>query len=295
VSFQVFVQSFLDYCHVHKGFADLTLQNYERDLIKLSHYLKANQASFLAMDKSLCREFVANELNNDQSAKTLCRRISAYRSFWDFLIINDQLKRNPWRSIRLPKISRVLPKIIPTKVMINFLDSIPDKTLLGLRNRVVCECLYGIGLRVSELVSLPLDQINLSTGECRVIGKRNKERIAIIGDMTCAVLKRYINTVWNTWSKSHSKTLIIGADGHSVTVRTLQRIVKKCSLEQGINPPLTPHVLRHCYATDLYKGGADISIIKELLGHEHVATTEIYTHVGIDELREVITVAHPHG
>ena len=140
-----------------------------------------------------------------------------------------------------------------------------------------------------------MDQINFSSGECRIIGKRNKERVAIIGDVTKQVLNSYVDTVRVLWKKSDSKTLIVNKNGQPVSVRTIQRIVKQCSIQQGINPPLTPHILRHCYASDLYKGGADISIIKELLGHEHVATTEIYTHVAMDELKETITLAHPLG
>tara|TARA_B100000131_G_scaffold84558_1_gene81544 strand:+ start:615 stop:1502 length:888 start_codon:yes stop_codon:yes gene_type:complete len=289
------IQSFLDYCQLKKQYARYTLENYERDLVRLNAYALSCKLDLLSFDKLACRDFIAVEYDFQQSNKTLCRRISAYRTCWDFFQIQNLVAKNPWRQIRLPKVTQVLPKIIPTKKMISFLDNISVSTPLGFRNRVVCECLYGLGLRVSELVSLELSQINFMTGECRVIGKRDKERIAIMGDITIGILKRYVDDFRGASNKTDSKTLILSNKGLPITVRSIQRIVKKCSLEQGIDPPLTPHVLRHCYASDLYKGGADISIIKELLGHEHVSTTEIYTHVAMDELKETITLAHPHG
>ena len=289
------IQSFLDYCQLKKQYARYTLENYERDLVRLNTYALSCKLDLLSFDKLACRDFIAVEYDFQQSNKTLCRRISAYRTCWDFFQIQNLVAKNPWRQIRLPKVTQVLPKIIPTKKMISFLDNISVSTPLGFRNRVVCECLYGLGLRVSELVSLELSQINFMTGECRVIGKRDKERIAIMGDITIGILKRYVDDFRGASNKTDSKTLILSNKGLPITVRSIQRIVKKCSLEQGIDPPLTPHVLRHCYASDLYKGGADISIIKELLGHEHVSTTEIYTHVAMDELKETITLAHPHG
>ncbi len=289
------IQSFLDYCQLKKQYARYTLENYERDLVRLNAYALSCKLDLLSFDKLACRDFIAVEYDFQQSNKTLCRRISAYRTCWDFFQIQNLVAKNPWRQIRLPKVTQVLPKIIPTKKMISFLDNISVSTPLGFRNRVVCECLYGLGLRVSELVSLELSQINFMTGECRVIGKRDKERIAIMGDITIGILKRYVDDFRGAANKTDSKTLILSNKGLPITVRSIQRIVKKCSLEQGIDPPLTPHVLRHCYASDLYKGGADISIIKELLGHEHVSTTEIYTHVAMDELKETITLAHPHG
>lgn len=292
---QVLIQSFLDYCQLKKHFATHTLVNYERDLMRLESYVENQKIDLFSVDKQVCRDFVVFESDDNQANKTLCRRISAYRTFWDFLQLQKCVSNNPWRQIRLPKVSYVLPKIIPTKRMISFLDNISIDSPIGLRNRTICECLYGIGLRVSELVSLRLDQINFLSGECRVIGKRNKERVAIIGDVTKQILNSYVDTVRVLWRKSDSKTLILNKNGQPVSVRTIQRIVKQCSIQQGINPPLTPHILRHCYASDLYKGGADISIIKELLGHEHVATTEIYTHVAMDELKETITLAHPLG
>ncbi|MBH38266.1 hypothetical protein CL658_04460 [bacterium] len=295
VSKQSFIQSFLDYCYLKKHFSRHTLDNYERDLSKLVLYAKNHRIQLMTFNKHHCREFISLESCMGQSNRTLCRRISAYRTFWDYLQLQKYVNENPWRLVRLPKIATILPKIIPTKAMISFLDHISMATPIGFRNRVICECLYGIGLRVSELTLLKVSDINLTQGDCRIIGKRDKERIAIIGDVTKHILNLYLKEVRPLWSKTNSKTLIVNRAGEPVSTRTIQRVVKQCSFEQGLNPPLTPHVLRHCYASDLYKGGVDISMIKELLGHDHVSTTEIYTHVAIDELKETITVAHPHG
>ena len=292
---QGLIQSFLDYCMLKRRFSSLTIENYERDIEKLVSYTKKQNVILTLFDKQWCRNFVSYETINGQNNRSIARRISSYRTFWDFLIRVNVIEQNPWRLIRLPKMSRKLPHIIPTKAMISFLDNISIKTAKSLRDRVVCECLYGIGLRVSELVAISLDDINLKRGECRVIGKRDKERIVFIGDATCKIITLYLKEVWCLWKKTNSKTLILNKNGDPVSVRTIQRIVKQCSVKQGINPPLTPHILRHCYASDLYKGGADISVIKELLGHDNLSTTEIYTHVAMDELKETITLFHPHG
>ena len=146
--------------------------------------------------------------------------------------------------------------------MLSFLESIPMDTPIHLRNRTICECLYGMGLRVSELSALCLDHINIEEGECRVIGKGDKERIALFGTITQNIIKQYLKYAFPIWKKTNTKTLIINKNGMPLSDRSIQRIVKQCSIKQGIHPPLTPHTFRHCYASDLYRGGADLSVIK---------------------------------
>ena len=270
-------------------------ENYEYDLLALALFMKEFQLQIQSFSKEDCRTYLAKRMDADINPKSISRFISVYRSFWDFLIIKKTVKTNTWKYIRAPKISQSIPHIISTEDMLNFLDGIKMDTPIGLRDRAICEALYGLGLRVSELCSLTMDQLNLKECECRIIGKRNKERIALFGEITRDILIKYINQARPVWLKSHSKTLIINKKGAPITPRSIQRIVKKHSMQQGLRQCLTPHSLRHCFASDLYKGGADLTVIKQLLGHDHLSTTEIYTHVANEELHQTIQTAHPFG
>ena len=288
-------QRFLDYLLEQQQYSNNTVKNYEYDLQRLDGFFSNHHSDFKKVNKQDCRLYISSRFDQKCTAKTISREISTFRHFWGFLQRQQLVVQNPWKQIRLPKIEKKLPVIISTKKMIRFLDGIDSSTPVGLRNRAICECLYGLGLRVSELCGLLLDQIYVEKGECRVIGKGQKERIAVFGEITQSIIKRYLIDSRPLWTVKESKTLFVGPKGKPLTERTVQRIVKKCSLEQGIVPALTPHVLRHCYASDLYKGGADISVIKELLGHDHLATTEIYTHVANEELKETMQQAHPRN
>jgi len=152
-----------------------------------------------------------------------------------------------------------------------------------------------MGVRVAELVGIRMTDLDLSRGECRIIGKGNKERMVLFGDLTLDTIRAYIKQARPLISQTPSDYLIIHHTGAGLTTRSIQRIVKHLSSEQGIHPPLTPHTLRHCFASDLYRGGADLRLIQTLLGHDHLTTTELYTHVANEELALTLRQAHPHG
>lgn len=288
--------AFLAYCRTQRHYTDHTCVSYKRDICALHRFLQAHQLQLTAVTKPHCRQFLATRRKQDGVGnKTISRAISTYRTYWAFLQTRQLVTHNPWHALKKPRSERTLPSIIATQTMISFLESIPVTTPLGLRNKVICECLYGMGVRVAELVAIRMTDLDLSRGECRIIGKGNKERMVLFGDLTLDTIRAYIKQARPLISQTPSDYLIIHHTGAGLTTRSIQRIVKHLSSEQGIHPPLTPHTLRHCFASDLYRGGADLRLIQTLLGHDHLTTTELYTHVANEELALTLRQAHPHG
>lgn len=256
--------------------------------------MEQQQLTIHSFSKQHCRQFIETHYEQKKS-KTIARYISSYRSFWNYLIKESLIQTNPWKQIKLPKRSINLPHILSTKDVLDFLNKIETKSPVGIRNKAICESLYGMGLRVGELCSLKLTDCNFDKRECIITGKGNYQRLVYIGDFTYKILQNYIQNSRCLWETRDSKTLFINKHGNRLSERTIQRIIKECALKQGFNKHITPHTLRHCYATDLYKGGADLAIIKDLLGHKNLSTTEIYTHVANEDLAQTLNESHPHA
>ena len=289
-----YINQFLDYLHLRKNYSTHTISNYERDLCYLDNFLIENSLPLHKITRQHCRHFLEIHFHNKNS-KTISRYISSFRSFFNFLNKHHNLSNNPWKQIRLPKQTQSLPHTLSTKDILSFLDNIDTSSLIGLRNRAICECLYGLGLRVSELCQLNLDDCNFESKECRILGKGNVYRTVYIGKITEKIILNYIETYRKIYMKPTSVTLLINKFGTPLSTRSIQRIVKKCAETQGLSHSLTPHTLRHCFASDLYRGGADLAIIKDLLGHKNLSTTEIYTHVANEDLAQSLNESHPHA
>lgn len=179
--------------------------------------------------------------------------------------------------------------------MIQFLDQLPTQTPLDNRNKVICETLYSTGIRVSELVQLNLNDLELAYDECRIHGKGNKERICIIGNPANKLLDNYIQTIRPLWHHQETDAVFINQRGYRLTPRSIQRIIKQLSQSLNAPYPITPHTIRHCFATDLYNGGADLRTIQDLLGHETISTTQIYTHLSTKKLQQTYKKTHPRA
>ena len=256
--------------------------------------MKDHNLNIRSLTKEHCRQFIETQYDLKKS-KTIARYISSYRSFWNYLIKETITKINPWKQIKLPKKTINLPHILSTNDVLDFLNNIDTTFPIGIRNKAICESLYGMGLRVAELCNLELSNCNFEKRECLITGKGNYQRLVYIGDFTYKILQNYIQNVRCLWKTKDSTTLFINKYGNRLSERTIQRIIKDCALKQGFNKHITTHTLRHCYATDLYKGGADLAIIKDLLGHKNLSTTEIYTHVANEDLAQTLNESHPHA
>ena len=289
------VTEFLFYLKNQRNVSEHTLSNYARDLRYFLEFVGPETDPLANLTLKSCKHYLYNLEQKKYNPKSIARMIAALRSFWNYLEEENLTEFNPWTTLSLPKTDKNLPFILPKERMASFLDNMPLNTPLEFRNRTLCECLYGSGIRVSELVQLDIDHVNLLDCEFRVMGKGKKERIALFGKPAQNCLTDYIKAIRPDLAKPQEKALFVNHLGSRITTRSIQRILKENALKQNISTPLTPHILRHSFATDLFNGGADLRTIQELLGHSSLATTQIYTHLSIDKLTAIYLNSHPRA
>ena len=283
------LDSFYKYLE-NKGYSENTISNYRKDLVLFIEFSKGK----LNVDYNFVRSYLQFLYNKNYSNKSIARHISSLKSFYKYLTKNEFIKDNPCLLISNPKIEKKLPNYINYNDL-EVLFSIPDKNdVLGLRNALILELLYSTGIRVSELVNIKLSDIDFSNNRILILGKGNKERYVLYGKVCSELLKDYLFKSRNKLNKN-SDYLLLNKFGNKITDRAIRMIiddvVKKSSLKQNISP----HTLRHTFATHLLNEGADLKIVQELLGHENISTTGIYTHVSNEHLRKVYLDAHPRA
>ncbi len=286
--------AFLDQLYYQKNYSKHSISNYRRDLELFKTFTQNSDQPLNQINKRICRQFLYyTDQQKHYHPSSLSRLISTLRSFWKYLLQESIVTENPWANIKLPKRPKTLPKNIPTKQMITFLDGIAIDTPVGLRDRLLFECLYGSGIRVAELCNLTLTSVSLTKQEIRVLGKGNKERIAILSPIACQIAVNYLSSARPLWDIGHTQAFFLNQQGGPLSIRSVQRILKQHCEQSNLAISLSPHDLRHSFATDLYNGGADLSVIKELLGHKNISSTEIYTHVTNEALEQTLHSAHP--
>ena len=227
---------------------------------------------------------------------TVAKKLAALRGLFAFLKARGHVEANPAAAVSTPRTKRKLPRFVSVDEAARLTDTEWEDTPQGLRDRAIVEVLYGSGLRVSEVVGLNLDSIDLEQGTTRVLGKGDKERIVPLGRMSLAALRSYLerrDQLAARGRRPHERALFLGRGGARIAVRTVQRMVRRRGLEVATREPVHPHALRHSCATHLLDAGADLRVIQELLGHTSLSTTQRYTHVSIDGLMEVYDRAHP--
>ena len=287
------IEEYLRYLLIDKGYSNNTIESYKRDLIKFSDYNK-NKSIDDITNKDL-KEYLKYLNNENLNEKSISRNISCLKSFYKFLVIDKKIKDNPSEILFLPKIRKSLPNTLTEEEILKLLDiDLTDN--FSYRNKAMIELMYGTGLRVSELVNLKLQDIDLIDEVVRTFGKGNKERIIPIGEYAAESLKVYINKYRNLLLKKYNNDyLFLNNHGNRMTRQGFFKIIKNIAKEKGINKPLSPHTLRHSFASHLLKYGADLRTIQELLGHSDISTTQIYTHISNEELKKNYKEFHPHG
>ena len=290
------LQSFLSHLGVERGLSGNTLSSYRRDLQKLLEFLDSRNISFDSVQVEELREFITTERSKGLSESTLARLTVAVRSLFRFLA-KDQGLLDAAKELQPPTIPKRLPKAL-TIAEINALLSAPSEEGMGIRDRALLELLYATGARVSEIVALNLDDIR-SSGESittiRVLGKGKKERIVPVGSFAKKAVDQYLTRVRRGLLKGSEPALFLNSRGGRLTRQSAWTIVLESAKRAGIKRDISPHALRHSFATHLLDGGADIRVVQELLGHASVTTTQIYTLVTIDKLRESYASAHPRA
>ncbi|MGC9347283.1 MAG: site-specific tyrosine recombinase/integron integrase [Anaerolineae bacterium] len=274
-----------------------TVKNYGTDISQFLDYCTEREIRTLdQLDRELLRTYMA-ELNEDGYVRaSIARRVFELRAFGDYLVRHRIWSENLFRSIYAPRVPRKLPRYL-TLEEVRQLLAVPDvSTPKGMRDRAILEVLYGSGVRVSELVGLDLRDISLATGELRVFGKGDKERITLLGRPAVMALKRYIDRGRPAQIKHHApEAVFLNRLGSRLSSRSVDTIVRKAGNAAGIEQTVTPHLLRHTFATHMLNGGADLRVVQELLGHENVATTQIYASVTQQREREIYLGAHPRA
>lgn len=288
---------FLNYLVVEKGLAANTVSAYRRDLEGFLTFLE--KEGFLSL-ASVTREhilaFLLSLRKENKASATINRHLSAIRAFFRFLVQEGYCPTDPTVHIETPKMEKKLPQVLSVAEVEKLLNAPKPTTPFGQRDQAMLELLYATGLRVSELVNLKLDDIHLDLGFVKCLGKGSKERVIPLGQMAIEAIRLYVNNGRRILDKTkREETLFLNHHGRPLSRQGFWKIIKQYAAQAGIKKRITPHTLRHSFATHLLENGADLRAVQEMLGHADISTTQIYTHVSKVRLRDVYAQAHPRA
>ncbi len=297
MSMDKLLEQFLDYLRTGRNASPYTIKNYGNDIGQFLDYCRSRGVETLErVDRSLLRRYLA-ELDAAGYVKaSIARRVAELHSFGDFLVREETLGRNTFRTISAPRIPKRLPQYL-TVAEVEVLLTVPDtSTPRGLRDCAIIEVLYAAGLRVSELAALDVEDVDLAHAQLWVMGKGGKERIGLLGRSAVRAVWAYLEAGRPALlGRQSTNGLWLNHRGGRLTVRGVALMLGKAGVQAGIRTRVSPHVLRHSFATHLLDGGADLRVVQELLGHANLVTTQIYTHVSQSRAREVYMRAHPRA
>ncbi|MFA5339372.1 MAG: tyrosine recombinase XerC [Candidatus Omnitrophota bacterium] len=296
-----YVEKFIRYLEIERNASKHTLINYSVDLKSLNEFLKEEPIE--KVDYISLRRYLAHVKEQNLSKVSIARKIASIRSFFKFLFREGIIKNNPASSLSTPKRDKHLPKFLDEKEIVLLLESPDREGEVGLRDRAILETLYSTGIRVSELVGLNMDYIDQIGGIIKVFGKGKKERIVPIGERALQAIRDYLKarrpvakeTKSRTSMEVRDKALFFNKNGGRLTDRSIRRIINKYITKASIQQKISPHTLRHSFATHMLDHGADLRSVQELLGHANLSTTQIYTHITTERLKSAYTKAHPRA
>ena len=298
-----YIRTFEQYLSAERNASVHTSRGYLHDLGEFDLFLqeKSYAAAGLAdIDNFTVRAWLAS-LSRNNTKSSQARKLSSLKAFFRFLKQQGIIENNPAQPVKTPRQDKYLPRHLSVDEMFAVLDSVPEDSLLQVRDRAILELLYSSGIRVSELAALNRTGLELAAGSIRVFGKRRKERIVPVGKKAAAGIERYIaesstlcRKIWGDGAQK-KLPLFLNRNGGRLTVRSIGRIVDKYILQAGLLRKMSPHGMRHSFATHMLNAGADLRAIQEMLGHESLSTTQKYTHLNIDKLMEVYDRAHPRS
>ena len=295
------IEQFIDVIWMERGLSENTLAAYRADLKKFVKWLRLRSENSLTeqlvgADRETIICYLSELEKNEVSPRSRARLLSSLRLFYAYLLRQNKIEVDPVALIDAPKLGRSLPKTLTEEDVESLLLAPDTSTLLGLRDRALFEVLYATGLRVSELVGLQLMQINLQQGVLRVTGKGNKERLVPLGEEAINWLEKYISEVRTEILKGQtSDALFVTKRGGAMTRQAFWYLIKRYALQAEITAEISPHTLRHAFATHLLNHGADLRVVQMLLGHSDLSTTQIYTHVANERLKSLHSEHHPRG
>ena len=288
-----YLEEYLKYLKYEKNYSQETIDSYEEDLVEFYDFIKQEGLEILTIKYEDVRFFLMELDKKKNKATTVSRKLSSLRGFYKFLINREYTTNNPFILIKSPKKEKKLPRFFYYNELEEMFDSIDLSDPLGQRNRLILEVLYASGVRVSELVNMKTKDFNGE--EIKVLGKGNKERITRIGDYAKEVLDLYLSDGYKELNKNNSDYLFLNKNGGKLTTRGVRYILDEVIKNTNVKKKISPHMLRHSFATHLLNEGCDILSVQELLGHESLTATAIYTHVTTDRLKDVYFKTHPRA
>jgi len=291
---QIF-NKYINYLQVERNASPYTVRNYTTDLLGFFQFLRTREiGSLKEVDKHVLRDYLSHLMEQGLVKASIARKLSAIRSFYRYLLRERIIPTSPLATTSSPKLDKRLPSFLTQEEVKQLLEAPDFSTPQGQRDRALIELLYASGLRVSELVNINLEQVNLDSCEIRVWGKGSKERVVLMGKPAANALRTYLSQGRpKLIGEKRTSALFLNRYGGRVKERRVQRILEKYTSIAGIDKRVHPHMLRHTFATHLLDGGADLRVVQELLGHANLSSTQIYTHVTRSQAKKVYLSAHP--
>lgn len=294
--FNILLNKYLEYLTVQKNYSDYTISSYHNDITDFYTFCKENSIFYLDITYSESKKYLMYLYEEKKEKSTsVSRKISSIRSFYRYLNNQNVVKSNPFQLLNLPKKEKKLPRYFEYNELLDLFE-VPDiNTPLGKRNRLILEMLYATGVRVGELVNIKVSDINLNDKKITILGKGNKERIVYYNDVTSKYLKKYLSEARIKLNINKSDYLFLNYRGGKLTTRGVQDVLNKIITKTSLNKKISPHMLRHSFATHLLNEGCDLLSVQQLLGHSSLSATSIYTHVTTDRMKEVYFKTHPRA
>lgn len=290
------INNFIEYLKYQRNYSDFTCNNYKKDLNEYNSFILSNKINYKNMDYNESKEYVIYLNKKNDAKSTISRKLSSLRTFYKYLVLNNKVESNPFLLVSSPKKEKRIPKFINYNNMEEILNVPNIKTKEGQRERVILEVLYTSGVRVSELVNIKLKDIDFSNKNILIFGKGSKERLVSFGDYALEYINLYLKEGRNLLLDGvKSDYLIVGKKSEKLTTRRVEQIIDDIIKRTSIKLNITPHMFRHTFATHLLDNGCDLLVVQELLGHASLSSTEIYTHVSNEHLREVYLKCHPRN
>lgn len=289
------LKDFMTYLSLERALSQNTVEAYENDIRKFFSYLDRKKINFEDIRRDIISDFMWELRERGREATTVARNLVALKVFFRFLLREGYIQDDPTLALDSPKLWKKLPDTLSIDEVEKILNIIPDGEPQYIRDKAIIEVLYASGLRISELVNLTLKDVNLDVGFLRCRGKGGKERIVPLGKKAIQALKRYLNFSRPKYAKRASEYIFLNRSGNKLSRQSCWKIIKKYARLAGIRKTISPHTLRHSFATHLLERGAQLRAVQEMLGHADISTTQIYTHIDREYLKQIHKKYHPRG
>ena len=290
-----YIDKYLEYLKVERKYSNKTILSYKDDLIEYNEFLGNNFTNILNIDMNIVNNYMKYLYDRKITKSSISRKLSSIRGLYNYLVREDIIKENHFNKIQNPKRELYLPKFLKDEELDKIFSVCNSNNPTEERDTLIIELLYATGVRVSGLVNIKIKDINREEKLIKVLGKGNKERMVIYNNHTKKALDTYLKDGYNYFNKKSSEYLILNKNGNKLSERYIREIINKKVSQASLDIKISPHTLRHTFATDILENGADLMTVKELLGHESLNTTSIYTHITNEQIKKTYNLAHPRA